>query len=286
MTSHATRIIQYYDQCEIDYRLIWNMGRSMALHYGFWTEQVRNLTEAHLVQNEILAESIAIQPNDRVLDAGCGVGGSSIYLSKTRGCQTTGISLSEKQIERARANASRAGLDQLTHFACQDFTATDFADASFSVVWAIESVCHAHNKNDFIKEAWRLLKPGGRLMVADGFYARPSEEYAQAETKLMQGWLHPWAVHELTEQQTFRLHLQNAGFQNITGLDTTNLVRPSSRILYNRARLAYVPAYLMYWLGVRNRLQHNNFLAGLYQWQSLQQGLWHYYVFTAEKPAA
>ena len=49
------QIIDYYDSCEIDYRMIWNLDRSYAMHYGYWDEKVKNFPQAPQREKEILA---------------------------------------------------------------------------------------------------------------------------------------------------------------------------------------------------------------------------------------
>ncbi len=120
--------------------------------------------------NEVMMIAAGIKPDDTVLDAGCGVGGSSIFLASTLGCRVTGITLSERQVNLAIENAKKTeNIDGLVDFKVMNYYATDFPDASFDVIWGCESICYADSKEQFIKEAYRLLKPGGRLVVADGF---------------------------------------------------------------------------------------------------------------------
>ena len=158
-------IADYYDQTEIHYRRAWDLEASLAMHYGYWRENTKNFRESLQHMNEALAQTVNIQASDKVLDAGCGVGGSSIYLAKKHGCQVIGITLSAKQQASAQSNAQKAGVDQLTRFEQQDFACTTFPDQSFDVVWTLESVVHADDKKVFLKEAFRLLKPGGRLIM-------------------------------------------------------------------------------------------------------------------------
>ena len=103
-------IEDYYDQTEVHYRMFWKLEKVMGLHYGIWTDKTKNITEAILNTNILLKEMGEIKASDKVLDAGCGIGGSSIFLAKSVGCSVTGISLSKKQVETATklaaANAS------------------------------------------------------------------------------------------------------------------------------------------------------------------------------------
>ncbi|WCL47777.1 methyltransferase domain-containing protein [Leptospira sp. GIMC2001] len=280
-----SEIIAYYDSCEIDYRLVWNLKQSQALHFGFWESDVANLSAALVRQNQWLAYRASIEKGSSILDAGCGVGGSSIYLANAFRCRVTGISLSKNQIETATANAMQANVSDLVDFKVCDYKDTGLESESFDVIWAIESVCHVPNKHDFINEAWRLLKPGGKLIVADGFYRCPESLFSLSELNLMRSWLHPWAVPSLVTPSEFFESLKERGFHEnkIQAIDTTDLILPSSRILNRQALISWIPGHFMHWLKIRNRTQHLNLVAARRQWQALQQKLWLYYVFIAEK---
>ncbi len=281
----AADIVRYYDSCSVDYALIWNLHRDRALHYGFWENDVRNMSAALARQNDWLAARARIGSDDRVLDAGCGVGGSAIHLARRYGCSSVGISLSRKQIRSARRHAVAAGLRDRVRFAVRDFANTGFPDGSFSVVWAIESACHAPDKQAFVREAWRLLSPGGRLIVADGFCSRPHSDYSEAELELMRSWLHPWAVADLSAPQAFRSYMVRAGFasHSIEAIDVTHLIRPSARLLHRRSVWTWLPAKMLHLARMRTTTQHANHRAARKQWEALERNLWCYQVFVGEK---
>ena len=89
----SDEIVHYYDDTISQYRRIWKLNENMAMHYGFWMKDVRNFGAALAKQNEITASRANIQAGEVVLDAGCGVGGSSVFLAR-RGCEVKGITLS------------------------------------------------------------------------------------------------------------------------------------------------------------------------------------------------
>src|SRR6185503_13286802 len=91
--ASKSQIVDYYEQSEIDYRLVWHLSSQRAMHYGFWGKTARTLARALHNENKTLAALAHVTRQDHVLDAGCGVGGSSLYLAREFGCQVTGISL-------------------------------------------------------------------------------------------------------------------------------------------------------------------------------------------------
>src|SRR2546423_14192448 len=114
-------IKRYYDLSEVHYRRTWNLDTSHSLHYGYWEEATKNFHEALLNINKVMAGLAEIRPEEKVLDAGCGVGGSSVWLAKERKCFVTGISLNQRQVQRANAFAKTAGVDDKVFFGQKDY---------------------------------------------------------------------------------------------------------------------------------------------------------------------
>lgn len=274
-------VSDYYETCEVDYTLGWNLGRSVAMHYGYWDWSTRTHAQALERENAVLAELAAIGRNDRVLDAGCGMGGSAIYLADRFGCRVTGITLSERQAASATRGAKRCGVGHLTTFQQMNYLRTAFADDAFDVVWALESVCHAHDKAAFANEMYRILRRGGRLIVADGFAAR--ETYDGAEKALMDGWLRGWCVEPLVTVQHFLECLRAAGFCRLSAVNATqNVIRSSKRLhALGRSMMWFAaPARLM---GRKMRTRALNYAAARDQYLALTQGLWAYGIVSARK---
>lgn len=275
------RIIQYYDTCEHHYRHFWDLDRSLAMHAGFWDKTTKSLHEALQNENEILASIAKIKSHDFVLDAGCGVGGSSIYLAEHFGCTVVGITLSEKQAQSAQQHALNHDLAPSPTFLVRDYIDTGFTKESFDVVWAIESVCHAEDKSLFVKEAHRILKPGGRLIVADGFNARNS--YTKKEKRLLDKAMHGWAVDSMESIPNFENHLNKMGFRNIVVQDATHYVLPSSRRLFFYSFPA-IPLYkLGELLGWNSPVETKDFVGAHYQYWAIKKQLCKYIIFYAEK---
>ncbi len=278
--SYRDEIVDYYDNCETDYRLIWRLDRCLAMHYGYWDDTTERVSEALIRENQVLSERAKITQADKVLDAGCGVGGSAIWLANEVGCSVTGITLSQHQVSQCQQNAEKRSATSKTEFNLGDYTATDFADNSFDVVWAVESVCHAEDKQDFINEAFRILKSGGRLILADFFATK--ETYDEEENQLMQDWVSGWSVKELAYTPHFHQGLESAGFQNIEYQNATENVRPSAKELYQFSVLVKGAGKKL--TEGRSERQDANIRAVHCQYPALEKGLWSYGIFLAHKP--
>lgn len=276
----AEQIIRYYDECHIDYQMVWRVGRTHSIHYGFYDESARN--HEHAVTNMIatLAETAKVRPHERVLDAGCGVGGSAVWLAKNCGADVTGINISPSHIMKAEEFSRKSG--ENIAFLERDFTDTKLPDATFDVVWFLESGCYADAKEDIVREAGRLLKTGGRLVVADGFLS--SGSCSGKDERHMRKWLDGWAIPNLASVQSFTSCLEEAGFTNISYRNITENVMPSSLGMYRAGIITYPIGIVLNFLGLRSDVQTGNLIASIYQHKTLKRNLWEYGIFCAEKP--
>jgi tocopherol O-methyltransferase len=277
------RICAYYDETWLDYRLLWLNPENYAIHFGYWDENTRSHVESLINMNRALASWVGIRPGQRILDAGCGVGGSSIWLAKEYGVEVVGITLPASQITRAWRYAQQHGVADHVSFAQADYTQTPFADGSFDVVWALESLCHAPDKAAFYQEAARLLRPDGRLVLAE--YIRAARPLDTRGEHLLHAWLDGWAIPDLSTRAEHLSHAAAAGLMETVLDDITAHMRPSLRRLYRITFWTYPLAFLLHRLGLRSTTQHGNVLGALRQYQALEQGLWFYGLLVARKMA-
>ncbi len=114
-----------------------------------------------------LATLAGLKPGDSVLDIGCGLGGPARVLAPEFGCQVTAIDLSPDFIGAARILTGRCGLARRATFEAGDALSLPFADGTFDVAWTQHVVMNIRERQRFIDEAARVLKPGGRLAFFD-----------------------------------------------------------------------------------------------------------------------
>ncbi|MGH3857468.1 MAG: SAM-dependent methyltransferase, partial [Pseudonocardiaceae bacterium] len=223
-----------------------------------------------------------IQAGERVLDAGCGVGGSSLWLATERGARVVGITPVASQVALARGYAADRGLSDRVHFEQADYVATPFLAASFDIVWACESLCHALSKAAFYREAARVLRPGGRMIVAE--YVRAARPVDPTGERLLHEWLDGWAIPDIDTPGEHLGHLAAAGFTDARLDDVTAHTRPSLRRLYRMAYWTYPLAVLGRGTGVRSSVQHANVIASIRQYQALRHNAWFYSILSATLP--
>jgi cyclopropane fatty-acyl-phospholipid synthase-like methyltransferase len=282
--SASENIVRYYDECASDYQLAWDLDSSLAMHIGYWDWSTWTLRAALARHNRVMADFGHVRPGDDVLDAGCGVGGSSIFLARELGCQVTGVTLSPTQARLAQANAQRHGVAEQTAFCVMDYSRTAFPGSSFDVVWALESSCYAADKAAFVKEAFRLLRPGGRLVISDGFATR--QVYDEPDRTIMKRWLHAWALDHLATLDEMHRAFDAAGFVRVRFADIMENVAPSAWIMFLRSVAALPVGRVMQAFGLRTETQQRNIVGGIYQQFVWSRGLARYCLFCARKPAA
>jgi ubiquinone/menaquinone biosynthesis C-methylase UbiE len=282
LTAYHKNIVDYYATTENAYKDSWDLDNSHAIHYGYWDDKVKNFPQSLLRMNEIMMEAASIGSSDRVLDAGCGIGGSSIFLAEQIGCNVIGISLSEKQISKAKELAIEKGVEDKVSFNVMNYCATNFPGESFDIVWGCESICYADDKEQFIKEAYRLLKPGGRLVVADGFVS----DFKNNERRTIRNWLDGWQVNYLESMERFEEFMNKAGFRNIFSRDISEFTKHSSMRLYKFYFLANL--YLLWkTISFSNNameMQKKNIVACKHQYYGMKRGLWQYGLIVGTKP--
>ncbi len=275
------QILNYYEKCHIDYQLIWGANRSFSLHYGYHDTQHKRHHAAVLNMNRVVAQHAGITSESRVLDAGCGIGGSCVWLAENLGARMTGVNISAYQLERARQLAKDKMLSDQIEYKEASFTDTGLKADSFDVVWGMEAVCYAEEKKDFIKEAYRLLKPGGKLVVADGFFNDVDINFkCPAEYRI---WLDGWAVPDLAGQQQFQTDMTETGFKHIQFHDVSEAILPSAIRMHLAAVLLYPGGKILEWLKIRKPIQTQNIIAANYQYVCLKKEAWHYGIVVGEK---
>lgn len=154
-----------------------------------------------------LADEAGFKPGERVLDLGCGTGGSSRLLEAEYGVQVVGVDITPPFIEVARWLSQATGLDARSEFICCDAQQLPLESEQFDVVWSQHTLMNLPNLEQGLKEIHRLLKPGGRLLL---------HEVLQGENREPLALPVPWAETEahshLKTPEELQEALRAAGF--------------------------------------------------------------------------
>lgn len=152
-----------------------------------------------------------LPPGSQLLDVGCGIGGSARILARDYGFQVLGISISPAQIARAQALTPSSLPD--CRFQVMDALALELAEQSFDAVWSVEASPHMPDKQRYADELLRVLRPAGRLAVADWNRRDPADgELSRRERWVMRQLLDNWAHPEFASIRSLAAHLEGSAW--------------------------------------------------------------------------
>ena len=187
------------------------------LNFGYWTHTGMSYEEAaeNLIRH--MAETLGLNSSSVLLDVGCGMGTQDVFLAQTiNPKRIEAVDVTWKHIQRAKERAQRAGIisDKLEF---QHGTAVDlpFAEESFTHVLSVEAPEHFDTRENFFHEAYRVLRPGGILAIADYSLARQPKNLF--DTLIVEFARRIWHVpkENVYGNEIFKAKLEKAGFVNV-----------------------------------------------------------------------
>lgn len=282
MSDQINRVIAYYESTNFDYEHFWADRKAQAIHFGYHDPPNLSHRQALLKTNRQLAQAASIQPWERVLDAGCGYGGSSLWLAENIGCEVTGITVVPYQVDKACRLARKSPVGHKLEFLERDYARTGLPEGSFDVVWGLESVVHCDDKARFVREAYRLLQPGGRLAIAECML-REDPPLSADEKAEMQSWLDAWMMPDLLTPGQYVDYCNQAGFQRYQVDDWSAQVTPSLRKCWRQAGLARPFVGLLLRLRLIDAIRRDYTLANCSLYDHFRAGYWFYGVLVATK---
>ncbi|MBK0394993.1 methyltransferase domain-containing protein [Ramlibacter algicola] len=211
--ADAHLVNQYYTLCIPFYREF--LGDHW--HTGWYDAQAPIGPNDQLRMEAVIARSARLGPGSEVLDVGCGVGGPACHLAATTGARVRGLTPNDDQLAIARASAARRQLQDRVQFDLGDAGRLPYPDASFDAVLFFESACHFPDRERFFAEAWRVLRPGGRLAGEDWVAGTAVPVPQQKHWNRLIATT--WAIPELDTIHGYVQGMQRAGFADVAGRD-------------------------------------------------------------------
>jgi cyclopropane-fatty-acyl-phospholipid synthase len=137
---------------------------SMTYSCAYWRTGAQTLDEAQDAKRELVCTKLALQPDERLLDVGCGWGSMAIHAAKRHGARVLGVTLSEPQVQEARRRAQEAGVADRVEFRVADYR--ELSGETFDAICSIGMVEHVGEERIdlYIRTLHGLLRPGGRLL--------------------------------------------------------------------------------------------------------------------------
>ncbi|MEO5782019.1 MAG: methyltransferase domain-containing protein [Ginsengibacter sp.] len=275
-------IKKYYSDTQFEYGLVWNWRskHTPALHFGYYDENATDHHRSVIRANEVLAESGNVQQGSIIIDAGCGLGHSTLWLAEHYNALVTGITIVPKQVETMQKFIAKKGIKNVSFLEASYFN-MPFEDNSVDVVWAIEAVCHARDKSKFYKEAYRVLKPGGKLLIGENLRtARPLEKEKE---ELLKEIFHSWAIPDLDTFEEHRSHAFGSGFKSFWSKDVTANMMVSYRNLEEMCKRWAWLNKLLHAAGIISTIRRDNMLGSLKQYQAIKENVFTYNHLLAQK---
>ncbi len=183
---------------------------SLYLNLGYWDGATR-YDDACQRLAEVLGEAADLRPGCAQLDCGCGFGDAALFWIRRFGVETIDcLNITPSQVVKARERVRAAGLEQRVRLHLGSATRMPFADASFDRITALETAFHYDTREEFFREAFRVLRPGGRLATAD---VTPLEGQPNRWRERLATWYIPAA--NMYPRSGYARRLEDAGFTGV-----------------------------------------------------------------------
>jgi len=246
---------RYYDENTPAFLRLGGSHDAAAIHRRIWAPGIDNQTDAFLFLNRLVAEAIRPQfsisaGEHAALDLGCGVGGTTTWISNALHIPVTGVSNSRIQVQIAKERARRLGQESRVRFILADFLEMPELGL-FRAAWAIESFVHAADPLRFFSQAAACLHHGARLVICDDFLAEFSIK-TQSDSRSRLRWLEQfrkgWHISNLLTIDQAIAFAELAGFHQIESRDLTPWLHNLHPLMLNfLSRFTLLPLPFSYW---------------------------------------
>jgi ubiquinone/menaquinone biosynthesis C-methylase UbiE len=208
---------------------------------------------------EKLFARLDLQPGANVLDAGAGSGYVAMFMAR-KGLNVQAVDITPLHVEDAKKNVKANGLEDKVSIKLDDYhSLTSFADKSFDGIYTMETFVHADDPSKVLHNFYRLLKPGGVLVLHEADFSRDS--------KILQDVLRLSHCQNTIKQGGYEKLLKEAGFKDFSLEDLSDNVLPMWRLF---GTIGYVPYQIFKLLGIQERFA--NVMAGVETWLNWKDG--------------
>ncbi len=234
MNALNQQIKKFYDRSTP----IWLDTWGEHMHHGYYGDG--NFQKDHRQAQVDLVEQLldwgGVKSAAQILDAGCGVGGSARLLAQRFGAKRVlGCTLSTVQAERGQQYNRAAGLDQAITIEARDMMTLTPEDGPFDLIWSLESAEHIEEKAKMLQLFYKLLAPGGRLLMATWCQREVPPVLSYKDQRTLQRIAQRYHLPPLVQLSDLRMVMARQGFKNVLGEDWSVQVAPFWKAVINSA---------------------------------------------------
>ena len=223
--TNRIEMIDFYNEATEDYKF-WS--KDFNMHFGYFVPFRTNPFKRDSMLNQMNAQMIKRMnigtSKHRLVDLGCGMGGTMRHVLKTyKNVIAYGVTLSDFQVKHG--NMLLKGENGI--ILKENYNKTSFTYNSFNSAVAIESFCHSGHNDNSIKEAHRILKPGGKLIIADAFLKKNVPELCKGSKYAYNKLCNHWSLEKLETIDNMIEKIKSFGFKNVKIENASFKVAPS-----------------------------------------------------------
>ncbi len=210
--SHEYRVEAFYS---------WGVERFADFHngylnFGLWKDGVSDYIAAANTLVHRVGELLGLHRDSTLLDIGCGMGSQDIYLLNAFAPHSIdGVDVTWHHVEHARRRSREANCENSVHFHHGTATHLPFRNESFTNLMSIEGAEHCDTRERFLHEAWRVMKPGGVIALADFTLKRTPRNVYERMLVECARWFWQVPRENVYSSDSYRDRMAAAGFRDI-----------------------------------------------------------------------